>query len=169
MLHIFNRVIFMMNSDRPLGGYLRALSNAMTQDLQQQTEKFGLTSPQGMFLHHIWVRSSEGLGTCAKDLEEFFCIKHPTVSGILQRMEAAGFLTLHAKEDDRRCKAIYLTQKAVETHDAIEQHLKRSEAQLLNGMSDDEQNQFRTLLQMAANNLGVCCAPPAIDETEKEV
>lgn len=157
-----------MTNKRLLGGYLRAVSNAMTQDLQQQTERLGLTSSQGMFLHHIWKRQAEGLETYSKDLEEFFYIKHPTVSGILQRMEAAGFLHLQAKENDRRCKAIYLTQKAMNAHNTIETHLKQSEAQLLDGMTEEEQLQFRRLLQIAAKNLGVCCKPPAINEKEAE-
>ena len=97
-----------MTDKRLLGGYLRTISNALSQDLQQQAEQLGLTSSQGMFLHHIWKRRQEGLETYARDLEEFFYIKHSTVSGILQRMEAAGFIALRAKEDDKRCKAIEL-------------------------------------------------------------
>lgn len=156
----------MMNK-RLLGGYLRMISNALSQDLRQQTEQLGLTSSQGMFLHHIWKRQQEGAETYAKDLEEFFYVKHPTVSGILQRMESAGFISFRAKEGDKRCKAIELTQKAIDTHNAIEMHLHRSEAQLLSGMSEEDQARFRRLLQVAANNLGVCCKPPAIDEKEE--
>ncbi len=156
-----------MAEKRLLGGYMRAISNALSQGLQQQTEQLGLTSSQGMFLHHIWKRQQEGLETYAKDLEEFFYVKHPTVSGILQRMEAAGFISLRAKEGDKRCKAIVLTQKAMEAHDAIEQHLHRSEDRLLDGMTDEERSRFRELLQIAAKNLGVCCKPPAIDEKEE--
>lgn len=156
-----------MTNKRHLGGYLRAISNALSQDLQQQTEQLGLTSSQGMFLHHIWRRQQEGLETCAKDLEEFFYVKHPTVSGILQRMEAAGFITLRAKEDDKRCKAIALTSKAIDAHDAIERHLQHSEEQLLDGMTTEEKAQFRRLLEIAAKNWGVCCKPPMIDEKEE--
>lgn len=156
-----------MTNKRLLGGYLRAISNALSQDLRQQTEQLGLTSSQGMFLHHIWKRQQEGLETYAKDLEGFFYVKHPTVSGILQRMETAGFISLRAKEGDKRCKAIVLTPKAIDAHDAIEEHLHRSEAQLLEGMTVEEQDHFRRLLQIAARNLGVCCKPPAIDEKEE--
>ena len=82
-----------IHCERHLGGYIRAISNAMTQNMQQNSEQLGLTSTQGMFLHHLWIRKEKlGLPTYAKDLEEFFDIKHPTVSGVLQRMEAAGFV-----------------------------------------------------------------------------
>jgi len=157
-----------LHTERPLGGYLRALSNALSQDMQQQTEQLGLTSSQGMFLHQIWKREKiDGLDTYPKDLEEFFYVKHPTVSGILQRMEAAGFLILKASKSDKRCKAIVLTQKALDAHAQIEAHIQASEERLTQGMTQQEQQAFRQLLQQAAKNLGVCCKPPVIQEAEK--
>lgn len=156
-----------MHQERHLGGYFHAISNAMSQALQQKTEQLGLTSSQGMFLHFIWKhQSANGQDTYARDLEEFFYIKHPTVSGILQRMEAAGFVTLEASAADRRCKAIRLTQKAMDAHLEIEHHLQQSEELLLCGMDETERTQLRHLLQLAAKNLGVCCKRPTIDEKE---
>ena len=71
--------------------------------MQQNLEQLGLTSTQGMFLHHLWVRQQKlGRVTYARDLEEFFDIRHSTVSGILQRMEAAGFVEVHGSETERR-------------------------------------------------------------------
>ena len=156
-----------MQQYRHLGGYLRSISNALTQGLQQQTEQLGLTSSQGMFLHFLW-RQQEIIGQdiYAKDLEEFFDIKHSTVSGILQRMEAAGFVTLQASSADRRCKAIALTQKAMDAHAQIEQYLQRSEQQLMGGMGEKDRANFRRLLQQAAKNLGVCRTHPTIDVKE---
>ena len=158
-----------MHTERPLGGYLRAISNALSQDMQQQTEQLELTSSQGMFLHHIWKRKQiDGLDTYPKDLEEFFYIKHPTVSGILQRMEAAGFVSLKASQSDKRCKAIHLTQKALDAHAQIEAHIQASEERLTRGMSEQERQLLRQLLKRSADNLGVCCKRPTIQETAKE-
>jgi len=159
-----------LRTERPLGGYFRAISNALTQDLQQQTERLGLTSSQGMFLHHLWKRQTqEGLQTCARDLEEFFYIKHSTVSGILQRMEAGGFLTIQANDCDKRRKTIALTQKALDAHAEIEGHLRQSEQLLMKDMTEQEQLEFRRLIQMAAKNLGVCCRRPTIEEKEESL
>lgn len=149
-----------MDRERHLGSYLRALTNAMAQDMQQQTEQLGLTSAQGMFLHHLWIRQNLlNVPTYARDLEEFFYIKHPTVSGILQRMEAAGFVTFQAKEDDRRCKTILLTEKAISAHRQIEQHISASEERLTQGMDQTDKENFRRLLKLASANLGVCERP----------
>jgi len=150
-----------MKRERPLGGYLRAISNAMAQDLQQNAERLGLTCSQGMFLHHLWYRQEQlQQSTCARDLEAFFDIKHSTVSGILQRMEAAGFVEFRASETDRRSKTIHLTQKAMDAHAQTELHIVQSEAKLVERMTEAEAAEFRRLLQLAAGNLGVCHKHP---------
>ena len=141
-----------MHCNRHLGGYLRAVSNAMAQNLQQNSEELGLTSMQSMFLHHLWVRKEKmGLVTYAKDLEDFFDIKHSTVSGILQR-----FVEFQASAADRRCKAVCMTQKSLDALEQIGARIQQTEQKLVSGMTEDEVQEFRRLLQLAANNLGVC-------------
>lgn len=151
-----------MEPTRHLGGFIRAISNAMSQSMQQNTEAVGLTTTQGMFLHHLWFRQEvQRKPTYARDLEQFFDVKHPTVSGILRRMEAAGFVTFEANADDHRCKAICLTPKAVQAHDVIDAHIQSEEDRLVEHMTPAEVLEFRRLLRQAADNLGVCapCHP----------
>ena len=146
-----------MHPERHLGGYLRAISNAMSQDMQQHSEQQGLTSTQSMFLHHLWIRQTHWKQTTyAKDLEDFFDIRHSTVSGVLQRMEAGGFVAFRASEADRRCKAIYLTEKGFSVIEQTGLHIQQTEARLVEGMSEEDIAAFRRLLQTAAHNLGVC-------------
>lgn len=157
-----------INCERHLGGYLRAISNAMAQDMQQNSEQLGLTATQGMFLHHLWFRQENmHVPTYAKDLEDFFDIKHSTVSGVLQRMEAAGFVQFQENVSDRRCKAIHLTQKGMDAHEQTGQHILQTEAKLTEGMTEEEISEFRRLLQIAASNLGVCM--PHFPKRKKEV
>ena len=161
-----------MTHDRHLGAFIRSISNAMAQNMQQNSEQLGLTSSQGMFLHHLWYRQEIlGESTYAKDLEEFFDIKHPTVSGILQRMETAGFVKLVASETDRRCKAIHLTQKAMDAHAQTDACIQQTEHQLVATMTDAEVQEFRRLLQIAAKNLGVCSTqhPPKPPKEESHL
>ena len=124
---------------------------------RELSHRMGLTASQSMFLHALWYRQHKmEQPTYAKDLEAFFDIKHSTVSGILQRMETAGFLTLEASETDRRCKTIHLTAQAEAAHAQTEQHIQQTEALLTQGMTEAEAAEFRRLLQVAANNLRVC-------------
>ncbi len=156
-----------MDNNRNLGCYIRSLANALAQDMRQSSEQLGLTPSQGMFLHHIWFRQEMlHRDTYARDLEQFFDIKHPTVSGILQRMEAAGFVRFEENRMDRRCKAIRLTQKAADAHLQATAHIEQSEARLTANMTEAEVGEFRRLLQLAADSFGVCLKPTLPQEKE---
>lgn len=138
----------------------------MAQDMQQSSEQMGLTSTQGMFLHHLWIRQLQNQSTNPRDLEEFFDIKHSTVSGVLQRMEAGGFVQVQSSDTDRRCKTVTLTQKGLDAHSQTSQHIQQTEARLIHGMSPAEIAELRRLLEIAAHNLGVCM--PHIAQSAKE-
>lgn len=144
-------------SPKYLAVYFPAIANALKRELSQKTEQLGLTATQGMFIHRIWF-CTEKMNTpvYAKDLEEFFHIKHPTVSGILQRLEASGYLLFEADSGDRRCKSIHLTEKAMETHAELEALILQMNDQLVQGMSREQIESFRRLLDTAAENTGIC-------------
>ena len=145
-----------MNRERSLSGYVRSMANVLSQQLGQKVETLGLTPAQGMFLHRIWYCETElGTTTCAKDLEQFFHIRHSTVSGILQRMEAAGFLTFAVSEADHRRKHLTLTQKAHDAHAQTVKIIQESDALLTARMTEAEAAEFRRLLRLAAEGVGV--------------
>lgn len=103
---------------------------------------------------------------CQRDVEEFFSLSHPTVSGILSRLEEKGFITFLPDPEDRRRKRILVTQKALvcagKTADAISQ----VEAQLLSGFTPEEQLLFNTFLDRAIRNLnGDPCQWPKKEES----
>lgn len=158
-----------MANPRHLGGYFHGISNALSQRMQENCEKLGLTSSQSMFLHHLWYREHIlKEPSHAKDLEAFFDIRHPTVSGILQRMESAGFVTFESSQTDRRCKTIRLTPLAEATHAEAESYIRQTEAVLTDGMTQEEIVLLRSLLAKAANNLGVFCRHPAVSIPKEE-
>lgn len=150
------RRVIDIQCERHLGGYFRAISTALAQDMRENSESLGLTSTQSMFLHHLWFRQMCHKSiTYAKDLEDFFSVKHSTVSGVLQRMEAAGFVSITASETDRRCKLVTLTQKGLDAHDQTSRQIRHTEDRLVSGMTDTEVAEFRRLLELAAKNLDV--------------
>lgn len=156
-----------MDCNRHLGSYIRALDNALAQTMRQNCEQLELTPSQGMFLHQIWFRQEVlHQDTYAKDLEQFFDIKHPTVSGILQRMEAAGFVRFEESRTDRRCKAVRLTRKAMDAHCQAAAHIQQAEARLTANMTEAEAAEFRRLLRLAADSFGVCIKPTIPQEKE---
>ena len=131
----------MKDCSQNLGPRLRHLSNRITQYMDQQFLALDLTSTQSFILHHLVLHEGEQI--YPKDIEKRFHLTHPTVSGVLQRLEAKDFVVLEPDRDDRRCKRIRLTERARQCDAAV----------MCSGMSDEEQQTLLRLLDLAADNL----------------
>ena len=143
-----------MREIQHVGRLLRKTHWAICLDMQKHNESLGLTSSQSFVLGYLTSRTlAEDGAIYAKDVERYFHVKHSSVSGVLQRLEAKGFITFSQSEEDRRCKAILLTQKAYRVHEQILSHIRETEEQIFSGMSDTEQETFLRLLRKAAENL----------------
>lgn len=133
-------------------GYLiRVLENCMGQAMNNALASMDLTAAQGHIMGYITHRKAS---PCAKDIEEAFQLSHPTVSGILSRLEQKGFIEMRPDEQDRRCKRIYVLQKGMELDETMHQTIRTTEEALVQNFSDEEKAQFAALLQRAIDNLG---------------
>ena len=110
-----------------------------------------LTAAQSHILCYITYRKSP---PCARDIEEAFQLSHPTVSGLLSRMEQKGFIELRTDPDDRRCKRIYVLDKGWQCHEMMHQIINERERRIVEGFTPEEQAQFSNLLQRAITNMG---------------
>ena len=70
-----------------------------------------------------------------RDIERDFHFTHPTVSGLLQRLETKGYLSSEPSTEDRRCKQILVTMRALEAHQQVLDQLAASEQRLVSNMS----------------------------------
>ena len=86
---------------RPRYGHLlRILHWCTDQTMTAALEKQELTSAQGHIMGYL---SQQTEPPCPKDIEEAFHLSHPTVSGLLSRLEQKGFIRLCPDPADRRC------------------------------------------------------------------
>lgn len=114
-------------------------------------EKMELTAAQGRIMGHL---AHLETAPCPRDLEEEFQLSHPTVSGILSRLEQKGFIELRTDPDDRRCKRIYVLPKGKECQELMHQTIQENERRIVQGFTPEEQEQFAVLLQRAITNMG---------------
>lgn len=119
--------------------------------MSEVMEAWELTSSQGHVLGFI---SHSPAPPCARDIEETFHLSHPTVSGLLARLEKKGFITCYPDENDHRCKRICLLSKGQEVDEAVHKAICVNEAQLVQGFSEAEQAQFRDFLVRSIHNMG---------------
>lgn len=138
------------------GHYLRILHWCTDQAMTAALETMDLTAAQGHIMAYLVHQEQP---PCPRDIEKAFHLTHPTVSGILCRLEQKGFLELRTDPQDRRCKRIYILPKGWECHELMHNTIDRNEQRLVEGFSPEERQQFSALLQRAIANMGgsPCC------------
>jgi len=148
-----------MDQSRYIGPKIKLLSTALGQEINRSTAALDLTGSQSFFL--CYLVSHRDQPVYPRDLEKAFDFTHPTVSGILRRMETKGFIYFQQGEHDRRCKQIMLTEKALQCHDAMLQHIQCTETAATNGLTQAEIDMLCSLLDRVIGNLGAasCCKP----------
>ena len=140
-----------METQRHLGMRVRFLSQAIHTAIDRKLTALGLTGQQSFVLRFL--SEHTGKPVYARDIEKRFNLTHPTVSGILQRLEAKGFLASEPDAADRRCKRVTMTPKAEECQKEIERHIQAIERTMLAGMTPEEAISFGRLLDLAYENL----------------
>lgn len=130
---------------------IRVLENCTGQMMNNALASMDLTAAQGQVIAFIVHRQEP---PCARDIEEAFQLSHPTVSGILSRLEQKGFIQVLADEQDRRCKRLYVQQKGQDLHETMHQVIRDTEQRLVEGFTAEEKEQFASLLRRSIDNLG---------------
>ena len=133
------------------GHLLRQLHCCADQAMTHALASMDLTAAQGHIMAFVYHSSSP---PCARDIEEAFRLSHPTVSGLLSRLEKKGFLEFRPDQEDRRCKRIFVLQKGREFHETMQRTILNTEERLVSGFSEEEKEQFRRFLCRAIENLG---------------
>ncbi len=93
-------------------------------------------------------------GTIAqKEIEKILDVSHPTIVGLINRLEDKGFVSSRTDETDRRSKIVYLTDKARALGKTMREARNQAEKELLNGLSDEEQTTLNSLLRKLYANI----------------
>ena len=133
------------------GRLLRILHWCTDQSMTNALEAMELTSAQGRIMGFLAHRKEP---PCPKDIEEEFQLTHPTVSGLLTRLERKDFIEILPDEHDRRCKRIHVLPKGRECQETMYQVIRSNEERLLEGFTEEEQALFADFLKRSITNMG---------------
>ena len=85
--------------------------------------------------------------------ERLLQTSQPDVAGIASRLEKKGLVSRFPDAADRRVKRLSITTQGEQSCCAARGEIRSGEDALLAGMTPEEQNAFRRLLEKAAQNL----------------
>ena len=158
-LRIIHKVVIVLTYHY---GYLsKVLSGCMKTAMDNTLASMDLTAAQGHIMGYLAKRPQP---PCSRDIEETFHLSHPTVSGLLSRLEKKGFIELRPDETDRRCKRIYMLPKGKELNETMSRVILDNEARVVAGFSPEEQELFTSMLLRAIDNMGASACIRKIKE-----
>ena len=128
-------------------------------------EEMELTAAQGHIMAYL---AHAKQPPCPRDVEGEFHLTHPTVSGLLSRLEQKGFLELRTDPEDRRCKRIYVLEKGWQCHEVMHRTIQENERRMTEGFTEEEQELFTGLLRRAIRNMGGDPTPRRFKEDKQE-
>ncbi len=133
-----------------LGQKVRRISNSFRRIADESTHELGLTGMQSFLLGYLDMNSAQP--PCQHDIEVRFNIKHPTATGILERMAERGLVTFEQDGADRRRKRILLTDAGLDAARHTKERLDDLEARLSQGFTPEELVTLNALLDRVVEN-----------------
>lgn len=140
--------------DKHYGHMIRILHWCTDQTMTQALGEMELTAAQGHIMGYL---ARQPQPPCPKDIEEVFHLSHPTVSGLLSRLEKKEFIELRSDPNDRRCKRICILPKGQQCNRRMHETITQNEERLVQGFSESEKELFNSLLKRAIMNMGGVC------------
>ena len=136
--------------EQKLGHLIKGVHEKIKCKLDAELKSRNLTMAQGRIIAFI---SRNGGSATQKQIESFLGISHPSVVGIISRMERNGHIVCNTDEEDRRYKRVELTESAINLRNDIEKCIMQNEKKMLEFFSDEEIEKLRHMLSIIYNNL----------------
>lgn len=113
-------------------------------------KRYNLTFTQSRVFAYL---NGKGGRATQKEIELFLEVSHPTVVGIVSRMEQNGYVTTWLDDKDKRNKIVKLTKQAEEIGIDMEQNMLENERMLLAPLSAEESERLKEMLTAIYNQL----------------
>lgn len=136
--------------EEDVGFLFKILTDKMRRHADENLGRIGLTYSQFRVLASI---NCHGGSMTQREIERELMVSHPTVAGLVSRLDEAGFVECRTDERDRRNKIVSLTQKSLTIRETLERGRRKNEEILLKGVSDHERHELDRIMRKILYNL----------------
>lgn len=134
---------------KDLGYLIKSINDKLKVNADADFKRYNLTFSQ---VHVFAYLREKGGQATQKEIEVFLDVSHPTVVGIVSRMEQNGYVTCW-KDKDNRNKIVKLTAKADSVGLDLEQSMRNTEKKLLAPLTSEEAENLKQMLLQVYNHL----------------
>lgn len=135
---------------KDIGYLIKNISDRLKVIADADLKAYNLTLTQSRVMAFL---EDHGGQATQKEIQLFLRVSHPTVVGIVSRMEQNGHLISWQDEQDRRNKIVRLTERAAALGAVMKAGIADIEKTMLSSLSAEEVEQLRTTLTTICDNL----------------
>lgn len=135
---------------KDIGYLIKNINDKLKVKADADLKHSNLTLAQSRVLAFL---DSQGGQATQKEIEVYLEVSHPTVVGIISRMEQNGHLQCWVDETDKRNKIVALTEQAKALGEEMKQRILANEKMLLASLSDADIKKLKQMLLIIYNNL----------------
>jgi len=142
-------VSVMKDLDRKIGFLFHDVARFRTIVFDQLMQPHGLTRAQWWVLAHLGRKD----GQTQTDLAERMDLGAVTLSGLIDRLEASGWVERRPDPKDRRAKRVWLTAKVSDLQKAMSRRINEVNKTAMAGLDDEQIEQLIKMLRIIKMNL----------------
>lgn len=135
---------------REISYLLKLINDSFRSKVDTQLRSADMTVSQSRVL--FFIRQSGG-ETTQKKIEEFLEVSHPTVVGLLSRLQKSGYIECGYDEKHGKNKIVRATEKAFNFSDEMENFFNINNEKLVEGLSEEEKTELQRLLTILYENV----------------
>lgn len=135
---------------KDVGYLIKNINDKLKVKADADLKRYNLTLTQSRVFGFL---SNNGGQATQKEIEVFLEVSHPTVVGIVSRMEQNGYVTSFVDGNDKRNKIVKLTEQAEILGMDMEKNILDTEKKVLASLSEEDIAHLREMLLVIYKNL----------------
>lgn len=135
---------------RDVGYYFKNIHDKLKVRADADMKLYNITLTQSRVLAYL---NSQGGEATQKEIEIFLNVSHPTVVGVVSRMEQNGYVTCRFDAADKRNKLVRLTEQAHRADMELDRKMRANEQRMLHSLSEEEIDDLKRMLSIILKNL----------------
>ena len=137
-------------NDKKIGYFIKNINDKLKARADADLKSHHLTFSQSQILVFL---NQKGGQAMQKEIEDFLEVAHPTVVGIISRMEKNGYVTTWFDPQCRRNKIVQITDQARAAGADMDRTIEEQEKAMMQGLSEEEAEQLFRALSVIYRNL----------------
>lgn len=131
-----------------IGYLIKSINDKLKTKADDDLKRHNLTLSQSRIVGFLTINGGKAT---QKEIEDFLNVSHPTVVGLVSRMEQNGMV--RSSDSDGRSKSVCLTEQATKIAKDMDETINERERKLLFGLSEEEVSSLEKTLTAMLNNL----------------